>query len=180
MESGAIFITTAVLVTLWVAPAYGGNLDYKVVFMADTGFYLCRIYRGNTNHEPIEGDGVVPASNCRYTVSKNSDGTYSFLADNNLYIGRVYRDSVFALEAYYWYLDASTKFNVINHGSAKISLQSSYSLSYVRRVNRRGGYNPVEVSGNSAEDVLAQFTVEYLELDGKSYERACFDVQELL
>ena len=180
MESGAIFITTAVLVTLWAAPAYGGNLDYKVVFMADTGFYLCRIHKENPQHDPIEGDGVVPASNCRYTVLKNSDGTYSFKADNDLYLGRVHRNNVFALEAYYSNIGLSTKFYIVSHGSAKVSLLESSSVTYVRRVNHGGGYNPVEVSGNSPWDVLAQFTVEYLELDGKSFERACFDVQQLL
>ena len=169
----AIFITTAVLVALWAAPpAYGNLLDIKVVLQADTGLYLCRINRGNYL-DPIEADGTTPDVKCRYTVVKNTDGTYSFIADNARYIGRVYRNNEYTLEAIYTTIGSYSSFNVINHGSAKISLRDNLQ-NYANRIDSGSGSNPVKLTGNSAEASNAQFTVKYMELGGKMYERTTY------
>ena len=132
----AVIVVVTVMV-IAASPANGGSLDIKIVLQGDTGLYLSRINRGSEVN-PIEVAKSQPDIYCQLEVIKNADGTYSFLADNNRFVSRIYRGGINAIEAVKLSIDEFSKFRIIDHNNGKISLQADNELWW-SRINRGGG-----------------------------------------
>lgn len=156
------------VVGVFTATALGDSLSvHRIVLKADNGDYICRV---SSPGDPIQAVAMgEPDSTCAFTVIRNGDDSYSFIADNYKYIGRVYTGGINKIQAIKTTIDFSTRFEVTDYNDGKISLRSTNG-NYLSRINRGTGYDLIEAAKTSA-DVFSRFTVMEVKIAGAEFQR---------
>jgi len=144
MANNILFLTIGLVTVLAATPTNGGSVGAKVLFQGDTELYLCRINRGS-GLNPIEVAKESPDVDCEFELFYNDDETYSFKADNGMFISLVDRNGNNPIEAANKKkIDQYSKFNVMDEG-LKITILAD-NENFLSRINRGEGHNPVEAA----------------------------------
>lgn len=108
---------------------------------------------------------------CFFKVIRNADNTYSFLAENNKYLGPVYHAAynVQGIEADKTTIDYSSRLTVTDYPDGTISLRATNGkyLGYVSY----GAYNPIEAVKPTGDDPYARFTVVKVKVAGGYFKK---------
>ena len=120
---------------------------------AFTGRYIGRVSRGG---EKLEAAKLVPDKFCKLRVYTNSDGTYSFKADNGKFFCRTYKATI---EANKSYIASSCKFQVKEIGPGLFTMRADNG-KYLIHKRLSEDNNPIMATSHSpvleARFVLAQ------------------------
>lgn len=156
----AVLVLT--LYTVSTTAAERALLVQKITFQDDKSeFYLCRIENGTgINHIKLRRRPPDTKS-CEFNVTDNSDGTYSFGADNGRYLGRVTQNGTDFIEALQDSIDLSSKF-VVHVYQKRLLLQCDNGYFW----SHKAGGEVIIVKPD-----YAKFTAAQIQLADLNYQR---------